>query len=279
MMAKLIVNADDYGHTPGVSRGIREAHLRGIVTSTTTMMNMVTVSEALEEARLYSPCLGIGVHLVLTTGNPVAPLAEVGTLVNSDGEFPGEEGLIERIHEIDPQQVRREWTAQVEKFVTITGRNPDHLDSHHHAAYYSPELCEIHLQLAKEFGCGVRFPTEQVGMDILGGFPGDYARGCNTANQALMTRYKTARPDLFVKTFYDETCRVEYLMGIFNQLGSGTAELMCHPGYADEDLLLHSSYAQQRQRELEVLTHPQVMDGLNRYQIELVNYASLQAGE
>ena len=95
----------------GVSRGIREAHLRGIVTSTTAMMNMATVEEALQQSRLTCPNLGIGVHLVLTTGRPVLPTSEVGSLVNSDGEFLGEEGLIERIHEIDLAQVSREWDS------------------------------------------------------------------------------------------------------------------------------------------------------------------------
>jgi chitin disaccharide deacetylase len=275
MMAKLIVNADDFGHTPGVSRGIREAHLRGIVTSTTAMMNMSTVEEALEQSRLSCPNLGIGVHLVLTTGCPVLPTSEVGSLVNSDGEFLGEEGLIERIHEIDLAQVSREWTAQVDKFIRITGKNPDHLDSHHHATYYSPGLCEIHLQLAQKYGCGVRFPAERVGMDTLGGFSPEYARDCNAANQALMARYNISRPDAFAKTFYDETCTVENLLGIFSQLAEGTTELMCHPGYADEDLLLHSSYARQRQKELDVLTHPKVIDGLKEHQIELVTFSNL----
>lgn len=276
-MAKLIVNADDYGHTPGVSRGIREAHLHGIVTSTTAMMNMATVEEALMQAGQSCPNLGIGVHLVLTTGRPVSPLHEVGTLVNSDGEFWGEEGLIERIHQIDLEQVRREWTAQVEKYVRITGKKPDHLDSHHHAAYYSPGLCEIHLQLAREMGCGVRFPTESVGLDTLGGFSDEYARDCNASNQALMDRTKIARPDAFVRTFYDETCNVDYLLGVFSQLNAGSTELMCHPGFADEELLQSSSYARQREKELEVLTHPQVFDGLKKNQIELVSFLNLQA--
>ena len=114
-------------------------------------------------------------------------------------------------------------------------------------------------------------------MDTLGGFSSEYARDCNTANQALMARYKIARPDAFAKTFYDETCTVEYLLGIFSQLTEGTTELMCHPGYADEDLLLHSSYARQRQKELEVLTHPLVIDGLKEHHIELVTFSNLQA--
>ncbi len=44
-MKQLIINSDDYGRTPDISRGIREAHLRGVVTSTTCMMNIPTTAD------------------------------------------------------------------------------------------------------------------------------------------------------------------------------------------------------------------------------------------
>jgi chitin disaccharide deacetylase len=276
MMAKLIVNADDYGHTPGVSRGIREAHLRGIVTSTTSMMNMAHVKDALQQAMSTCPGLGLGVHLVLTTGSPVLPVGEVNTLVDSDGCFWGEEGLIARIDSIDLQQVRKEWTAQVEKFISITGEKPDHLDSHHHAAYYSLGLCEIHLQLAQKYGCAVRFPTVEVGMDILGGFSTEYAQTCSTKNQELIRQYKIAAPDTFFKTFYDDTCNEEYLVNAFSQLSEGTTEMMCHPGYADPELLSNSTYTLQRQNELGILTNKMVIQALKTYKIELQSFGSLK---
>jgi predicted glycoside hydrolase/deacetylase ChbG (UPF0249 family) len=73
MTLRLIVNADDYGRTPGVSRGIREAHRRGIVTSTTCMMNMPAVVDDIALALEETPRLGLGVHLVLTSGRPLLP--------------------------------------------------------------------------------------------------------------------------------------------------------------------------------------------------------------
>ena len=67
----LIVNADDYGLTAGVSRGILDAHRRGIVTSTTLLVNR-PVDPALIEA-LKASGMGVGLHLNLTLGPPVAP--------------------------------------------------------------------------------------------------------------------------------------------------------------------------------------------------------------
>jgi predicted glycoside hydrolase/deacetylase ChbG (UPF0249 family) len=55
MMKKLIVNADNYGHTAGVSEGIRQAHLHGIVTSTSVMMNRPATAQTIEDAARLCP--------------------------------------------------------------------------------------------------------------------------------------------------------------------------------------------------------------------------------
>ncbi|HEX5941948.1 MAG TPA: ChbG/HpnK family deacetylase, partial [Anaerolineales bacterium] len=60
-MKRLIVNSDDYGRTPEISRGIREAHLQGVVTSTTCMMNITTTAEDIALALRETPALGLGV--------------------------------------------------------------------------------------------------------------------------------------------------------------------------------------------------------------------------
>jgi chitin disaccharide deacetylase len=275
MVVRLIVNADDYGHTPGVSKGIREGHLRGIVTSTTAMMNMPDVEKALERARQECPRLGIGVHLVLTTGVALLPASKVSTLVNPEGSFPGEEGLISQIMSLDLDQVRSELTAQVEKYIAITGRAPDHLDSHHHAAYFSAGICQIYLEIAQKYDCPVRFPSGRVGMDILGGFPQEYAITCNTENQELIRKYKIPSPDYFFKSFYDESCTLEYLLDALANLPEGTTEWMCHPGYADSELLNCSTYAVQRQNELALLTDEKVRKFVDNNSIELIPFGSL----
>ena len=71
-MKQLIINSDDYGRTPDISRGIREAHLRGVVTSTTCMMNIPTTAQDVAIALKETPDLGMGIHLVLSTGKPIS---------------------------------------------------------------------------------------------------------------------------------------------------------------------------------------------------------------
>ena len=70
-MRLLIVNADDFGLTPGINRAIIEAHTRGIVTSATLMANMPAFYEAVQLAKVH-PALGIGLHFNITQGRPVA---------------------------------------------------------------------------------------------------------------------------------------------------------------------------------------------------------------
>lgn len=72
-MRNLILNADDYGLTPGVGQGIRYAFISGALSSTTVMMNLPGAAREIETAKRDVPDLPIGVHLCLTIGNPITP--------------------------------------------------------------------------------------------------------------------------------------------------------------------------------------------------------------
>ena len=86
-MKRLIINADDFGLTPGVTRGILDAHINGVVTSTSAMMNSPHIAASLAAAQQDAPNLGMGVHLVLTWGKPVLAPEKVPTLVDDTGHF------------------------------------------------------------------------------------------------------------------------------------------------------------------------------------------------
>jgi predicted glycoside hydrolase/deacetylase ChbG (UPF0249 family) len=86
-MKRLIINSDDYGRTPDISRGIRDAHVRGVVTSTTCMMNIPTTAADIAVAMQETPFLGMGVHLVLTMGRPILPHEKTSSLTDENGNF------------------------------------------------------------------------------------------------------------------------------------------------------------------------------------------------
>lgn len=266
-MKRLIINSDDYGRTPEISRGIREAHLRGVVTSTTCMMNIPTTAEDIAIALREAPELGLGVHLVLSMGRPVSAPEAVPSITDEKGFFFKHRTLIERLPDIDVDQVRKEWRAQIEAFRRAARREPTHLDSHHHSSYYSPALFQAMLELADEYRCAIRFP-----------FNDPVSRELEATKEhvpALVGRFDPRRPDHFVVDFYDGRATLEDLLRMIQDLPDGTTEIMCHPGYTDAAFANESVYNLQRDRELEVLTHPSVREAIRTNGIQLITFADL----
>ena len=107
-MKYLIVNADDFGASSGINRGILEAHERGVLTSTSLMVNMPAVAEAVRSSRDY-PALSIGLHVNFTNESE-GPVVEIN----------------------DTDACRAELARQFDQFAAVMGRLPSHIDSHHH---------------------------------------------------------------------------------------------------------------------------------------------------
>ena len=267
-MKRLIVNSDDYGRTPDISRGIRDAHLRGVVTSTTCMMNIPTTAEDIAIALKETPRLGMGVHLVLTMGRPILPSEATSSITDEHGNFFKYTPFVEHLSSLNIDEVKAEWHSQVEAFVQASGRKPTHLDSHHHSSYFSPALFQAMLELAREYDCPIRFPfTEPVTNSEL----------METSKYAsdLMKEFDPCRPDTFVVDFYDDGATYEMLLNIINNLQDGTTEIMCHPGYVDDAFTHESIYNRQRERELRILTDPSIKEAIQANNIELITFASL----
>jgi chitin disaccharide deacetylase len=266
-MKRLIINSDDYGRTPEISRGIRHAHLRGVVTSTTCMMNIPTTAEDIVIALKEAPGLGMGVHLVLTMGHPISPPESVRSITDKNGDFFKYTPLVEQLPNLNIDEAKKEWRAQIEAFIRAAGRQPTHLDSHHHSSYFSPELFRAMLELAKEYDCAIRFP-----------FTGDISNELKETNKHvpdLLKEFNPPRPDRFVVDFYDKRATYEELMNIINDLPDGTAEIMCHPGYTDNAFAKESVYNDQRDRELKILTDPSIKEAIQKNGIQLITFAEL----
>jgi predicted glycoside hydrolase/deacetylase ChbG (UPF0249 family) len=148
----LIVNADDFGLTAGVSRGILEAHRRGIVSSTTAIASLPPQGDLDREA-VGLASLGIGLHVNLTWGAPVSPRASVASLVDAEGRFHRDPAVVAECAR--PDDVRRETEAQIEAFHRRFGRAPTHLDSHHHT-HRLPRVGDAVLQVALGAGLPIR---------------------------------------------------------------------------------------------------------------------------
>jgi predicted glycoside hydrolase/deacetylase ChbG (UPF0249 family) len=266
-MKRLIVNADDYGRTADISRGIRRGHLHGVVTSTTCMMNISTTTQDIALAQRETPSLGLGVHLVLTMGRPLVAPEGGSSLIDEDQKFFKHTELLRQLATVKVEEVKTEWRAQIQAFINATGCRPTHLDSHHHSSYFSPGLFYAMLELAKEYDCAIRFP-----------FAGDHSKELEATYQhvpELMKKFNVRHPDHFIVDFYDERATLEVLLNTITHLPDGTTEFMCHPGYVDATFQSESAYNRQRERELEILTDSSVQEAIRANGIELITFAEL----
>jgi predicted glycoside hydrolase/deacetylase ChbG (UPF0249 family) len=242
------------------------------------MMNMPGVEEALHNAMQECPRMGLGVHLVLTTGAPISPASQVASLITEDATFAHASDLIHRLSSLDQKEVKAEWRAQVERFISVTGHTPDHLDSHHHVSFLSSDLFLIMLELAQKYQCAIRFPNGEAAVVLLSDFPPEAARVCQDNNLRLLDRYRPLRPDTFISCFYGEKATFTGLFNLLKNLPTGTTEIMCHPGYDDEGLINHSDYHKQREGELTILTNHEIREFVKERNIELINFKDLSLG-
>ena len=149
---KVIINADDFGHSKGITDGIIYAFKNGVVTSTTAMCNMPYIEYARDLAN-ENKDLGIGIHLTLTVGKS---LTKNKTLVDENGYFYKSN----RKRDIDETEVYDEYKAQIEKFIKVFGKLPTHIDSHHHFHDMVDLARDVVIKLSEEYGLKVRSHNE-----------------------------------------------------------------------------------------------------------------------
>lgn len=249
-MKRLIVNADDFGLTAGVSRGILEAHHRGIVTSTTLIANLPVDAPLLDA--LKASALGVGLHLNLTLGIPIAPAEEIPSLLDADGKFFRDP--LRQAAQAKPEEVELELRAQSATFIRLRGRKPTHLDSHHHVGRHLP-IREVVFALAEELGVPVRCQDA------------DTRRGASE-------RGLKSPEHFFGESGPEPYWSSERLLAHLAALPEGVSEFMTHPGYFDQDLA-YSRYGRQREVELRGLTDPAVRGAVEARGVRLCHFGDL----
>lgn len=232
---KLVINGDDLGYTRGNTCGIFQAYDEGILRSTTALTNSRYFADAVKTAREKYPGLGVGVHMTLTLGKP---LSDCPSLTDPQtGEFyTGRKTVWEKNPDYD--EIYREWKAQIERFITVAGQLPTHLDSHHSVHDANPQALSVAKRLCEEYGLPLR---------RYGGFA-------------------------FVSGFYGPDATKETLLKLLAENDDRDIEIMCHPGWCDLELFRMSSYNTGRVQELAVLCDPEVKQFVQEHQIELCHY-------
>jgi predicted glycoside hydrolase/deacetylase ChbG (UPF0249 family) len=139
MSRYLIVNADDFGLSPGVNRGIIECAESGMLTSASLMVRWPAAAEAAAYAK-QNRKISIGLHV------------DLGEWVLRNGEW---ESLYKVVDAEDKRAVEVEITHQLAEFRRLVGRDPSHLDSHQHVHRTEPAR-SIMLKLGSELAIPLR---------------------------------------------------------------------------------------------------------------------------
>jgi hopanoid biosynthesis associated protein HpnK len=281
MQIYAILNADDFGLSPGINRGIIEAHRDGVVTSTSLM----AVGDAFEEAVAFAhkyPALSLGMHLTLVEGSPVLPPEKVPSLVTADGRFCQSLGMFLLkflTGQIRMHDVEREFAGQIEKAMDY-GIRIDKLDSHMHM-HLLPGIFQAVQAVATRFRIrAIRLPKES--LVKRGDRPSIMAlwrRATITALAAVLVRPAAAAGLFYLARFSGiaESGQVTEgdLLRLLGSLKPGVTEIMVHPGFRDRTLGgWPRSRRYEREREVRSLTSPKVKALVRDLQIRLVSYRS-----
>lgn len=270
----LVVNADDFGLTPGVDRAILRAGDQGIVTSASVLATGPNLARS--GAALASSGLGVGAHLTAVGGGPPLLSAnEVPSLVDRDGMFwRSWRTFVGRAARgaIDPDDVEREFNAQLEALVAgdlvLT-----HVDTHQNIHLW-PSVTGLVTRIASRHGVGlVRVPRTAR--------RSPFALGVRTMSARLGHRVRAAGLATTEATVgLDEAGALHHhaLHEAIERLGRrdvATADIVCHPGEAGEPELEATGWGFAWGAETEALLSPEARAAVDAGGFRLATYAEV----
>ena len=244
-MRRLIVNADDFGLTPGVNRAILELHLAGVLTSTTLMAR----AEATENALLsiaHGRSLGVGCHIVLVDGEPAMPPDSIPSLIDRrTGRFPVSIATFVRrllTGKIRAEEVEVEVRAQI-RSLQKNGITLTHIDTHKHTHMF-PQVLRPGLHAAKACGIrAVRNPFEPrwalratIDAPWLRFAEVSALRWLAPVCRRIIAEEGFTTTDGTIAVAGTGVLDAATLRSLLRAMPEGTWELVTHPGYNDSDL-------------------------------------------
>ena len=282
----LLINADDFGLTPGVNRSIAELHQGRALTSATLMATAAFFDDAVAQARAH-PGLEVGCHVLLVDATPALPPSEIPTLC-PDGQFlrPSLGRFAADLYtgRIRDAEIESEAIAQIRR-LQAAGLRVSHIDTHKHTHLF-PRVLRPLLCAARACGIpAIRNPFE----------PGWALRATPTASR--LRRMAVVALDFNRRAFHRLVGKsgLATTAGTIGVLATGTAdvpsalrcllaalansaetdrrvwELVCHPGYPDQ----HLDHVRTRLRASRADEHAALLDQIPRSGVALASWACL----
>ncbi|MGB8480288.1 MAG: ChbG/HpnK family deacetylase [Acidobacteriaceae bacterium] len=289
-MRRLIVNADDFGLTDGINRAVRDLHHWSALTSTTLMAAAPRFREAIEISH-QQKLLGVGCHIVLVDGIPVANPATIPTLLDSSRDTSGQPRFRATLGEfvrdlylgrIDSAHIEQEAIAQIQR-LQQAGVSVTHVDTHKHTHMF-PRVLKGVMRAAQ--ACKIRTirnpfePEWSVAATPGAGLVRAWqVRLLGTLHHSfwkLIRQREFITTDGCVGVAATGTLNEITLRALLDRLPDGTYELVCHPAYVDDELMATRTRLQQsRQVELATLQAlPSILGGIG-FHFELIDFGQL----
>jgi predicted glycoside hydrolase/deacetylase ChbG (UPF0249 family) len=243
-LRRLLVIADDFGIGADTTAGILDLAARGVVTGSALLVNAPATLEGIRQWRHLGAPLELGWHPNLTLDSPLAPPAQIPSLVRPDGTFWPLVPFLKRwlAGRFQPREIHLELTLQLRRFTELVGHPPRFVNSHQHIALF-PLMGKILLQVLGKLGVRPYVRRVQEPWSVVAMLPG--ARLKRIVLSCLgrrMTRIQEAHG------FPGN----DWLAGISNpravedprfftrrllMMPGQVVELMCHPGHYDATLV------------------------------------------
>lgn len=261
----MILCADDFAMTKGVSEGILSLAEAGRLSATSALVTTRHwPAQAKAVVRLRGR-LAIGLHLNLTFGAPLGPMPDLAPV----GILPRPSRLIRKAvsGQVDIAEIRAEIERQLERFEAEAGLLPDFVDGHEHV-HILPGVRQAMTEVLKR-----RFPEGRIWLRDPSDAPANIIRRRVAVGKALcigmlatgFRQLVTANGFQVNDGFsgYSSFGRLSYAQEFdaFLRYPGPQHMIMCHPGFADDELGSHDPISERRCEEYKVLSmRPDIPD-------------------
>ena len=279
-MRRLIVTADDFGRDTAINEAVEAASRDGILTCASLMVAAPAAADAVARAQLL-PGLRVGLHVVLTDGNPILPPGEVRGLVGADGRFDDNQiraglryFLMPGVRRLLAAEIRGQFEAYRATCLAL-----DHVNAHQHM-HLHPTVARLIVEIGRSYGMrAVRLPAEPVGA-LRRAFPGEPHRvpAYRPVVAALRRRLRRAGLAINDHVFgiaWSGAMIEERLLRLLPHLPQGVSEIYCHPATRQTAALAAAMPGYRNTEELAALLSPAVRQRIAELGISLVGYADL----
>ncbi len=260
----LIINADDLGMCNSINEAIFRTLKEGVVHSTSLMVTCPWALHAMHYLTDH-PEIPFGVHLTAISDptdyrwGPLTCAERVPSLVDSAGYFYNFEAMPAFLSQVKIDQLEMEFRAQIEA-VLSAGLKPTHLDWHALRIGDRPDIFDLMIQLAKNYGVAIR---------VMG----------RTVIEKVRSQDLPCNDYDFLDSYLvDPVHKTMQYIQLLHELPAGLSEWAVHPGLDNAELLvLEPAGKHERQTDFNFWTSQQAKDAIKNEGIILIDYRALQA--